>query len=90
MTSYQGPATVDASGTEYPVVADLYVDTEGPFKVWRGTVTAADEGAAWEIFNDNHTKLRIDDRESGLMADTFNADTAELRVHGSGPAPFGP
>ncbi|WP_255951556.1 DUF4873 domain-containing protein [Streptomyces odontomachi] len=89
MTTYDGPATAIVSGTEYPVTASLTVTTDGSLKEWHGTITARDEAAAWEIYNDDHTKLRIGDHREGVfLAGTFNADTAELRVQGSGPAPF--
>jgi hypothetical protein len=90
MTTYQGPATVTSGGTEYPVTADLTLFTTGGLKEWNGTVTASGEAAAWEIFNDNEeTRLSIDGREGVFLAGTFDADSAELRVQGSGPAPFG-
>ncbi|KJK40238.1 hypothetical protein UK15_07760 [Streptomyces variegatus] len=92
MTTYQGPATAIAGGTEYPVTADLAIATDGFLKEWSGTIIAEDEGAAWAIFNeDDTTALRIGEERSGVfIAGTFNADSAELRIQGSGPAPFGP
>jgi hypothetical protein len=90
MTTYDGPATVIASDAEHPVTAELAITANGGLKEWHGTITAQDEPAAWAIFNDNDTKLRIGDgREGNFIAGTFNADTAELRIQGSGPAPFG-
>ncbi|WP_086765391.1 DUF4873 domain-containing protein [Streptomyces bobili] len=90
MTTYDGPATAIVRDAEYPVTADLAITTDGGLQEWHGTITAESEEAAWAIFNDNDTKLRIDDHRSGnFIAGTFNADTAELRIQGSGPAPFG-
>ncbi|MEX3206054.1 hypothetical protein [Streptomyces acidiscabies] len=91
MTRYEGPATALAGGIEYPVTAELAISTDGGLKEWSGTITAEGEEAAWAIFNENNTTLlRIGDARSGVfITGTFNADTAELRIQGSGPAPFG-
>lgn len=90
MTTYNGPATAITSDTEHPVTAQLAITADQGLKEWGGIITAHDEAAAWAIFNDNDTKLRInDDREGDFIAGTFNADAAELRIQGSGPAPFG-
>ncbi|MFJ4990056.1 hypothetical protein ACIP9H_40450 [Streptomyces sp. NPDC088732] len=91
MTTYNGPATVVASGTEYPVTAELTISTDGAMKEWRGTITAQDEAAAWEIFNTDSPKLRIDPdgQERDFITWTYDADAADVSIHGSGPAPFG-
>jgi hypothetical protein len=91
MTTYDGPATVATEGAEHQVTAQLTTEaTHDGLKEWHGTLTAQDEAAAWAIFNSNDTSLRIsDDRKGSFIAGTFNADTAELRIQGSGPAPFG-
>jgi len=89
MTTYEGSATVIADGAEHQVAAQLAIATDDSTKEWSGTVVAHDEAAAWAIYNCNDTKLRTDSREGEFIAVAFNADTAELRVQGSGPAPFG-
>ncbi|WP_372350879.1 hypothetical protein [Streptomyces sp. KL116D] len=90
MTTYDGPATVIASGTEYPVTAVLDISTRGTGNTWHGVITAEDEYVAWEIFNDEDTQLRIEDRlPGGFTAGSFDAAKAELKVRGQGLVPFG-
>lgn len=90
MTTYNGPATVVASDIEYTVTAELAITTDGGLREWHGTLTAPDEATAWAIFNSNDTRLRLGDgRKGSFIAGAFDADSAELRIQGSGPAPFG-
>ncbi|WP_372350833.1 hypothetical protein [Streptomyces sp. KL116D] len=90
MTTYDGPATAIASGIEYPVTASLAIASRGNGKTWHGTLTAEDERAAWEIFDDEDTQLRIGDRlPEDFRSASFDAHTAEVVIQGRGSAPFG-
>lgn len=90
MTTYEGPAKTTTGQTEYQVTAQLAITDNGGLKEWHGEITAQDEAAAWAIFNTDNPTLHIDGQGVGdFIPMTFNADTAELRIQGSGLAPFG-
>lgn len=86
MTTYDGPATVIADGTEYEVSTRLAITTDGRMKEWGGSLEAPDGAAAWAIFNASSVKLRIGDREGDFIA---KGSSAAMDIQGSGRPPFG-
>lgn len=86
MTTYDGPATVIADGTEHEVTAHLTITTDGHRKEWYGSLDVADGEAAWAIFEADDTKLRIGARDADFIAKDSNTD---MDIQGSGRPPFG-
>ncbi|MGW0821822.1 hypothetical protein [Streptomyces sp. NPDC002845] len=82
MTTYDGPATVIADGTEYEVTAQL-TDTS---REWYGSLDVPDGAAAWAIFEADDTKLRIGDRDGDFIA---KGGSPDMTIQGSGRPPFG-
>lgn len=91
MTTYEGPATVIADGTEYHVTAHLTLTSSGGgLKEWYGSIEAQDEGAAWNIAESRDAKLRIGDgRDGSFFADGSAAGSTGMTIQGSGQPPFG-
>jgi hypothetical protein len=90
MTTYNGPATVTADGTQYEVTAQLTVTPVGHLKEWYGSLQAQDDAAAWNILNASTAILRVaEGRESAFTATGSSAGSNELDIQGGGPAPFG-
>ncbi|MFE2041662.1 hypothetical protein ACFXAZ_12160 [Streptomyces sp. NPDC059477] len=82
MTTYNGPATVIADGTEYEATARLTSTSNE----WYGSLEVPDSGAAWDIFNARDRKLCIGDREAAFTAKSAATD---MDIKGSGRPPFG-
>ncbi|MFJ7049035.1 DUF4873 domain-containing protein [Streptomyces sp. NPDC101112] len=82
MTTYDGPATVTADGTEYEVTARLTSTS----REWYGSLDVRDGDAAWTIFNAGDRTLRIGDREASFIAKGGGTD---MDIEGSGRPPFG-
>ena len=90
MTTYDGPATVIADGTEYEVTASLTLTDDGRLKEWHGSLDTPSEEAAWNIFEADNTKLRIGQgRQGSFFAVRSEAGATDMDIQGSGPAPFG-
>jgi len=89
--SYLGPATVVLSdGTEFAVVAFLQSAGVAARQLWRGVLTAEDPEVLWVTLRVGHATLRLPDRREGMFAplDVVGLAAEELRINGSGPAPF--
>lgn len=87
MTTYDGPATATADGTEYDVTAHL----GGGLREWRGAIEAEDDGAAWQIQEARSATLRTAEGSEGkFFAIHLQAGSTELQIQGSGQPPFGP
>lgn len=86
MTTYDGPATVIADGTEYQVTAQLTITTDGRLEEWGGTLDVLDGADAWTIFDADTVKLRIGDREGDFLA---KDGSPTMDIQGSGRPPFG-
>lgn len=82
MTTYDGPATVIADGTEHEVTAQLTSTS----REWYGSLTVADGTAASAIFGADDTRLRIGSRDADFLANDGNTD---MDIKGSGRPPFG-
>lgn len=90
MTTYDGPATATADGTEHDVTARLTISTDGHLKEWRGSIVAETHDAAAAIHEASTTTLRTHTpREGVIIVVGWTAGSTELIVQGSGPAPFG-
>lgn len=100
MATYDGPATVIAGGAEYEVQA-LLRSTADEVRVpgggrmrglteWGGTLEASDEGAAWNIHQEDMATLRAEDgREGQFIVTNTEIGAATLEIKGSGRPPFG-
>ncbi|MFE6482408.1 DUF4873 domain-containing protein [Streptomyces sp. NPDC057757] len=86
MTTYDGPATVIADGTEFEVTAQLTITTDGRMKEWGGSLDVPDGSAAWTIFDARSAKLRVGDREGDFIA---KGSSPAMDIQGSGRPPFG-
>ncbi|WP_405924866.1 hypothetical protein [Streptomyces sp. NBC_00035] len=90
MTTYDGPATATADGTEHDVTADLTLTTDGHLKEWHGTLTTQDQNAAADIYEARVTTLRTGTPRAGdFIATHWSVGSTDLTIQGSGPAPFG-
>ncbi|WP_330349585.1 DUF4873 domain-containing protein [Streptomyces sp. NBC_00582] len=82
MTTYDGPATVIADGTEYEVTAQLTSTS----REWYGSLEVPDGTAASAIFEADNTKLRIGARDADFLSQDGSTD---MDIQGSGRPPFG-
>lgn len=90
MTTYDGPATATADGTEHDVTAHLTITADGRLKEWRGSIVAETREAAAAIHEADTTTLRTGTPHEGtIIVVGWTAGSSELTVQGSGPAPFG-
>ncbi|MGP3983615.1 hypothetical protein [Streptomyces sp. KR80] len=102
VANYDGPAVVLADGVTYPCHATLQGRTpRGRFHAfgatssargiedWGGVLNVEGEAAAWSVQDADDRRLRIGDREGAFNVVGGSLAFGELRIRGSGRAPFG-
>ncbi|MEW2567644.1 hypothetical protein [Streptomyces sp. NPDC047070] len=90
MSTYDGPATATADGTEHSVTARLTITTDGHLQEWSGTVTTQDQDDAATIWEAGTTTLHTGtSREGSFITTHWSVGSTELTIQGTGPAPFG-
>jgi len=89
--SYVGPATVVLpDGAVLTVVAFLQSAGSADAQMWRGVLTADDPQLMWATLRAAHATLRLPYGREGVFAPVGLVGLAgeELRINGTGPAPF--
>src|SRR4051794_14085962 len=103
MNTYRGPATVIADGIEHDVDADLVLTVHevpipgypgetltGP-SIWKGTLKTLNTEAAWNIYDCEDPRLRVegDKRQGRFITTRHQTDSNTIEIKGRGKPPFG-
>ena len=87
--SYVGPAVLITTSGQLAVEASLRVEQAQGLASWMGHVDASPSEDFWSVIEDGSGVLRMPDGQEGafIPAGTV-AGSGQLRITGSGPAPF--